>query len=62
MVKASGWPSYDRQFEPYPRAIMAAPLWCGLDAVQTLVVENINKWDFLYFEGMNECMKKHGKS
>jgi hypothetical protein len=21
MVKASGWPSFDRQFEPYPRAL-----------------------------------------
>ncbi len=30
MVKASGWQSLDRQFEPYLRAFMAAPLWCGL--------------------------------
>ena len=30
MVKASGWRSFDRQFEPYPRAIKAAPLWCSL--------------------------------
>jgi hypothetical protein len=21
VVKASGWPSFDRQFEPYPRAL-----------------------------------------
>ncbi len=33
VVKASGWPSFDRQFGPYPRAIKAAPLLCGLDAV-----------------------------
>jgi hypothetical protein len=32
VVKASDWPSFDRQFKPYPRAIMAAPLRCGLDA------------------------------
>jgi hypothetical protein len=25
MVKTSGWRSFDRQFEPYPRAIKAAP-------------------------------------
>ncbi len=30
MVKASGWQSFDRQLEPYLRAFMAAPLWCGL--------------------------------
>ena len=33
VVKASGWPSFDRQFKPYPRAIKAAPLRCGLDTV-----------------------------
>ncbi len=33
VVKTSGWPSFDRQFEPYPRSIKAAPLRCGLDAV-----------------------------
>ncbi len=33
VVKASGWPSFDRQYEPYPRAIKAVPLRCGLDAV-----------------------------
>ncbi len=33
VVKASDWPSFDHQFGPYPRAIKAAPLWCGLDAV-----------------------------
>jgi hypothetical protein len=30
MVKASGWQSFDRQFEPCLRAFMAAPLRCGL--------------------------------
>ena len=30
MVMASGWQSFDRQFEPYLRAFMAAPLRCGL--------------------------------
>jgi hypothetical protein len=30
MVMASGWQSFDRQFEPYLLAIMAAPLRCGL--------------------------------
>jgi hypothetical protein len=30
MVKASGWQLFDRQFQPCLRAIMAAPLWCGL--------------------------------
>jgi hypothetical protein len=29
IVKASGL-SFDRQFEPYPRAIKAAPVWCSL--------------------------------
>jgi hypothetical protein len=33
MVKASGWSSFDRQLEPYPRAIKAAPLQCGLDDI-----------------------------
>ncbi len=27
---ALGWQSFDRQFEPYLRAFIAAPLWCGL--------------------------------
>jgi hypothetical protein len=30
MVMASGWQSFDRQYEPYLRAFMAAPLRCGL--------------------------------
>ncbi len=30
MVKASGWQSFDRQFDPYPCAIKVAPLWCSL--------------------------------
>ncbi len=30
MVKASGWRLFDCQFEPYPRAKKAAPLWCSL--------------------------------
>ncbi len=30
MVKASGWQSFDRQFDPYLRAIKVAPLWCSL--------------------------------
>ncbi len=31
-----GWQSFDRQFEPYPCAIKAAPLRCGLDAVPNI--------------------------
>ncbi len=30
VVKAAGWLSLDRQFEPYPRANSVAPSWCGL--------------------------------
>ncbi len=30
MVKALVWQSFDRQFESYLRAFMAAPLWCCL--------------------------------
>jgi hypothetical protein len=30
MVKASGWQLFDRQFEPYPRAIKVALFWCSL--------------------------------
>jgi hypothetical protein len=30
MVKTSGLQSFDSQFEPYPRAFMVAPSWCGL--------------------------------
>ncbi len=30
MVMASGWQSFDRQFKPYLRTFMAAPLRCGL--------------------------------
>ncbi len=30
MVKASGWQSFDRQFDPYPRVIKVAPLRCSL--------------------------------
>jgi hypothetical protein len=29
-VKALGRQSFDCQFEPYLRVLMAAPLWCGL--------------------------------
>ncbi len=47
MVMASGWQSFDRQFEPYLRAFMAAPLRCGLGAVPEPMVEYINP-GFLY--------------
>jgi hypothetical protein len=30
VVKAAGWLSLDRQFEPYLRAHTVAPSWCGL--------------------------------
>jgi hypothetical protein len=30
MVKASGWQSFDRQFDPYPRAKKVALLWCRM--------------------------------
>ncbi len=30
-VKAAGWQSFGRQFEPYLRVIMVASLWCGMD-------------------------------
>ncbi len=30
VVKASGWQSFGRQFEPCLRAFMPAPVWCGL--------------------------------
>jgi hypothetical protein len=36
VVKASRWQSFDRHFEPYPRATKAAPLRCGLDAVPNI--------------------------
>ncbi len=46
MVMASGWQSFDRQFEPYLRAFMAAPLRCGgtvaWDAVPEPMVEYID--------------------
>ncbi len=43
VVKAAGWLSLDRQFEPYPRANMVAPSWCGLGCrSRTLMVENIS--------------------
>jgi hypothetical protein len=46
VVKASGWPSFDRQFEVRtlpPRVIGGAlAVWPG-----TLMVEYINKWDFI---------------
>jgi hypothetical protein len=47
MVKASGWQSFDRQFDPYPRAIRWRPCGAALDAVPNLMVENINKGFFL---------------
>ena len=50
MVKALSWQSFDRQFEPHPRAIKVAPLWCSdtavLDAVQNLMVQYTNKGFF----------------
>ncbi len=30
VVKALGWQSFHRQFDPYLRASMVAPLWCSL--------------------------------
>jgi hypothetical protein len=34
MVTASGWRLFDRQIEPYLRALTAAPLRCGLGCLQ----------------------------
>ncbi len=46
-----GWQSFDRQFEPYPRAIKAAPLRCGLDAVQSLEGRTRpKKWVFFFIK------------
>jgi hypothetical protein len=42
----SGWPSFDRQFEPYPRALWRRgrrPRVVACDAVPVLMVEHINK-------------------
>ncbi len=48
VVKAAGWLSLDRQFEPYPRANMVAPSWCGLGCrSRTLMVEYISPWFLL---------------
>jgi hypothetical protein len=48
VVKAAGWLSLDRQFEPYPRAITVAPSWCGLGCrSRTLMVEYISPWFFI---------------
>jgi hypothetical protein len=45
VVKAAGWLSLDRQFEPYPRANTVAPSWCGLGCrSRTLMVEYISPW------------------
>jgi hypothetical protein len=47
VVKAAGWLSLDRQFEPYPRANTVAPSWCGLGCrSRTLMVEYISPWFF----------------
>jgi hypothetical protein len=43
VVKASGWQSLDRQFEPYPCAIKAVPSWCGLGCGSRLMLECTNK-------------------
>ncbi len=43
VIKAAGWLSLDRQFEPYPRANTVAPSWCGLGCrSRTLMVEYIS--------------------
>ncbi len=45
VVKAAGWPSLDRQFEPYLRAHTVAPPWCGLGCrsrTSIVMVEYIN--------------------
>jgi hypothetical protein len=47
MVMASGWQSFDRQFEPFLHAFMAAPLRCGWDAVPEPMVEYIDP-DFFF--------------
>ncbi len=48
VVKAAGWLSLDRQFEPYLRAYTVAPSWCGLGCrSRTLMVEYIDPRFFL---------------
>ncbi len=43
MVKTAVWLSLDRQLEPYLRANMVAPSWCGLGCrSRTLMVEYIS--------------------
>ncbi len=47
VVKAAGWLSLDRQFEPYPRVNTVAPSWCGLGCrSRTLIIEYISPWFF----------------
>ncbi len=48
VVKAAGWLSLDRQFEPYLRANTVAPSWCGLGCrSRTLMVQYISPQFFL---------------
>jgi hypothetical protein len=47
MVKAAGWLSLDRQFDPYLRA-NTAKSWCGLGCrLRNLMVEYIDLWFLL---------------
>jgi hypothetical protein len=42
MVMASGWQSFDRQFEPYLRALWRRPCGVAWDAVPEPMVEYID--------------------
>ena len=54
VVKAAGWLSLDRQFEPYPRANTVAPSWCGLGCrSRTLMVEYISPLFFARIQLFN---------
>jgi hypothetical protein len=50
VVKASGWPSFDRQFRvvPYPAPYRRRPCGVAWLLIQTLMVEYINKWEFFF--------------
>ncbi len=55
MVKASGWQSFDRQFDPYLRAFVAAPLRCGLGC-SSRTDGRIHRFRCLY---ANTCIHAH---
>ncbi len=56
MVMASGWHSFDRQFEPYLRAFMAEPLRCGLGCRSRTDGRIHRSWFFCY-----QCSAQHLK-